>query len=170
MRSEVSDPDAGLTPTVASPDRRTRSPGAMGSTVSRRGVASVAHARGSGREHDTRDQRCIPSISVGADAGRRCSPACRGEWLIGLHFANHRIPESEWGSLAGDDDPVLSPAVAQLDEYFAGLRQDFDLPLLPRGERWQNRYGDSCSTSRTARPRATVPSRRSSETGRWRSR
>ncbi|MBE7192156.1 MAG: methylated-DNA--[protein]-cysteine S-methyltransferase [Gordonia polyisoprenivorans] len=56
-----------------------------------------------------------------------------GEWLIGLYFANHRIPESEWGSLAGDDDPVLSPAVAQLDEYFAGLRQDFDLPLLPRG-------------------------------------
>lgn len=30
MRSEVIDPDAGLTPTVASPDRRTRSPGAMG--------------------------------------------------------------------------------------------------------------------------------------------
>jgi methylated-DNA-[protein]-cysteine S-methyltransferase len=33
--------------------------------------------------------------------------------------------------------PVLAAAVAQLDEYFAGERTTFDLPLVPRGTPFQ---------------------------------
>jgi methylated-DNA-[protein]-cysteine S-methyltransferase len=48
--------------------------------------------------------------------------------------------------LAGDDmevvdaldDPVLAAAARQLGEYFAGERQEFDLPLDPQGTRFQH--------------------------------
>ena len=33
--------------------------------------------------------------------------------------------------------PLLERAGAQLDEYFAGTRRDFDLPLAPRGTEFQ---------------------------------
>ncbi len=36
-----------------------------------------------------------------------------------------------------DDDPVLATAEAQLQEYFAGDRKDFDLPLDLRGTEFQ---------------------------------
>ena len=36
-----------------------------------------------------------------------------------------------------DDHPVLAAAVAQLEEYFAGTRTAFDLPLDPRGTPFQ---------------------------------
>lgn len=35
------------------------------------------------------------------------------------------------------DHPVLATARAQLDEYFAGRRRDFDLPLAPVGSAFQ---------------------------------
>lgn len=35
------------------------------------------------------------------------------------------------------DIPVLRAAAEQLDEYFAGERRDFDLPLAPRGTPFQ---------------------------------
>lgn len=40
------------------------------------------------------------------------------------------------GPLAADD-PVLTAAARQLDEYLAGDRRTFDLPLVPRGEPFQ---------------------------------
>ena len=36
-----------------------------------------------------------------------------------------------------DDDPLLRETSAQLDEYFAGTRRMFDLPLAPRGTDFQ---------------------------------
>ena len=43
-----------------------------------------------------------------------------------------------WGGAACDDDtPLLLEAVAQLDDYFAGRRHTFDLPLAPRGNELQ---------------------------------
>lgn len=36
-----------------------------------------------------------------------------------------------------DDHPALIAAAAQLDEYFAGTRTAFDLPLAPRGTPFQ---------------------------------
>lgn len=41
-----------------------------------------------------------------------------------------RIAMLEWGGvIEGDGSPLLDGAAAQLAEYFAGTRQDFDLPL-----------------------------------------
>lgn len=45
----------------------------------------------------------------------------------------------EGSGAASDDDasPLLQEAARQLREYFAGTRQDFDLPLAPRGTTFQ---------------------------------
>lgn len=66
------------------------------------------------------------------------------------------LPEGESGSVAvaaaragtavagerRDDDPVLHESVRQLGEYFAGEREDFDLPLAPAGTPFQLRVWD----------------------------
>ena len=51
-----------------------------------------------------------------------------GATLTALHLPAHR--ETPPGK-ATPHDPVLSAACAQLAEYFAGHRRDFDLPLGP---------------------------------------
>ncbi|SFR58611.1 methylated-DNA--[protein]-cysteine S-methyltransferase [Litoreibacter janthinus] len=51
------------------------------------------------------------------------------------------IVELEWnssGDVAGTG--VLSQAVTQLHEYFAGNRRQFDLPLKPRGSGFQQKF------------------------------
>ncbi len=53
--------------------------------------------------------------------------------------------DREAGDSAGDpgaqpgETPLLARAAAQLDEYFAGERRDFDLPLAPPGTPFQRR-------------------------------
>jgi len=58
------------------------------------------------------------------------------------------------------DDAMFAAAVAQLDEYFAGRRTGFDLPLAPAGTGFQQRvwhalceipYGDTTSYGALAR-------------------
>ena len=39
--------------------------------------------------------------------------------------------------LVASDEPVIVEAVRQLEEYFAGRRTTFDLPLSPRGSAFQ---------------------------------
>ena len=41
-----------------------------------------------------------------------------------------------------DDTPVLAATRAQLDEYFAGTRTAFDLPLRLEGSAWEKRVWD----------------------------
>jgi methylated-DNA-[protein]-cysteine S-methyltransferase len=58
-----------------------------------------------------------------------------GEALTGIDF-------SPWVDAAGsreDDHPVLAAARAQLQDYFAGHRQAFDLPLAPAGTDFSRR-------------------------------
>jgi len=43
----------------------------------------------------------------------------------------------------GDDTDLLRAAVAQLDEYFAGTRQTFDLPLQVAGSEFQRAVCDA---------------------------
>ena len=64
-----------------------------------------------------------------------------GESLTGLYFAEHRHAPEDLGSEvdAADAAPVLRDAAAQLEEYFAGTRRDFDLPLAARGTDFQHR-------------------------------
>ncbi len=59
-----------------------------------------------------------------------------GEALTGLYTDQHgRIP-AELGHRA---DAEFAQARGQLEEYFAGKRQDFDLPLNPKGTPFQQR-------------------------------
>tara|TARA_R110001592_G_scaffold295594_2_gene565675 strand:+ start:23505 stop:23996 length:492 start_codon:yes stop_codon:yes gene_type:complete len=57
-----------------------------------------------------------------------------GSHLAAIEFAHQH-------SDAGDDscitDPVLKSSARQLQEYFAGQRTSFDLPLAPRGTDFQ---------------------------------
>lgn len=43
------------------------------------------------------------------------------------------IVRLRWGGGADDATPLLDAARAQLAEYFSGRRQNFDLPVEPRG-------------------------------------
>lgn len=59
-----------------------------------------------------------------------------GDGLTGLYFPGHwtRPDRSTWGArVNASDDRGFDRAIAQLDEYFAGRRRAFDLPLSPAG-------------------------------------
>ena len=49
-------------------------------------------------------------------------------------------PDPTWST---EPHPVLAAAVAQLEEYFAGERRDFDLPLEPAGTPFQLRVWET---------------------------
>jgi methylated-DNA-[protein]-cysteine S-methyltransferase len=56
--------------------------------------------------------------------------------LTGLYFPGHwtRPDRNSFGpQVESSDDRGFDEAIAQLGEYFAGERRDFDLPLNPRG-------------------------------------
>lgn len=59
-----------------------------------------------------------------------------GDALVGLYFPNHRRQPDPAG-LGPRTDQGFDDAAAQLDEYFAGQRQVFDLPLKTRGDPFQ---------------------------------
>jgi methylated-DNA-[protein]-cysteine S-methyltransferase len=58
-----------------------------------------------------------------------------GEALTGVYFTPFERPDGE----PDDHDPVLAEARQQLKEYFAGEREEFDLPLAPSGTGFQRR-------------------------------
>ena len=53
--------------------------------------------------------------------------------LYGVYMNIQRAP----AATPTPDDPLLRRAAQQLEEYFAGTRRDFDLPLRPRGTEFQ---------------------------------
>jgi len=59
--------------------------------------------------------------------------ACDDE-LVALWLPNAEPPDVPLGS-----SRVLARAAKQLDEYFAGKRREFDLPIAPRGTGFQQR-------------------------------
>lgn len=58
--------------------------------------------------------------------------------LVSLHLdtAKH-VPQAE--TLGERLDAWFAGVVEQLGEYFAGERREFDVPLAPRGDAWQQR-------------------------------
>jgi methylated-DNA-[protein]-cysteine S-methyltransferase len=62
-----------------------------------------------------------------------------GELLVGIWFEHGRDAARAAPGLVEQTSKVLERARAQLDEYFAGQRQEFDLPLDPRGTKFQRR-------------------------------
>lgn len=62
--------------------------------------------------------------------------------ITGLYFAHHvrRPAQPTFGpEYAVGSDGLLAEAAAQLDEYLAGRRQDFALPLAASGDEFQHR-------------------------------
>lgn len=51
-------------------------------------------------------------------------------------------PDAAWRAANGALPAALAEARRQLEEYFAGERQDFDLPLASRGTEFQRRVWD----------------------------
>jgi len=92
--------------------------------------------------------------------------------LTGVYFETRRYgPPASEALRPGDESPgrsaarILAAAAGQLDEYFAGARMAFDLPLAPRGTPFQQRvwqalrgipFGDTISYAELAR-RIAVP-------------
>ena len=77
------------------------------------------------------------------------------ERLVGLYLPDHPAPSGPGGR-----GGVLARAAAQLTEYFAGERRDFDLPLAPSGTEFQRTvwhaladipFGATCSYGDLAR-------------------
>jgi methylated-DNA-[protein]-cysteine S-methyltransferase len=62
---------------------------------------------------------------------------------IRLRADDDALLELTFGEAARDDSsPILAAACAQLDEYFAGTRTTFELPLRLEGSPWEQRVWD----------------------------
>lgn len=66
----------------------------------------------------------------------RLTVAATDAGLHAIEFPENRHPQRRAGWVEGDH-PLLRQARGQLDEYFAGTRRTFDLPLSPRGTPFQ---------------------------------
>ncbi len=78
--------------------------------------------------------------------------------LVGLYMTDHK-PAPHLETFGERDDDTLPQLDAQLGEYFAGKRTDFDLPLAPTGTDFQRKvwaalrtipYGETWSYGRLA--------------------
>jgi len=63
--------------------------------------------------------------------------AASDDGLHAIEFTSNRHPVRRDAGWREGDHPLLRRAQAQLDEYFAGVRRAFDLPLAPRGTPFQ---------------------------------
>jgi methylated-DNA-[protein]-cysteine S-methyltransferase len=81
--------------------------------------------------------------------------AAEDDRLVGLYLPDRPAPTGPKQRSA-----LLTRAAAQLDEYFAGERRDFDLPLAPSGTEFQTTvwlalaripFGETCSYGDLAR-------------------
>jgi methylated-DNA-[protein]-cysteine S-methyltransferase len=71
----------------------------------------------------------VGTLTLGADDDDRLARVAFGEWSpSGRAAAIVRVSEA---------DGVIADTLQQLDEYFAGTRHEFDLPLAPRGTPFQ---------------------------------
>ena len=94
-----------------------------------------------------------------------------GAALTGLFFRPHKASHRQWelcrrSGLEDGQSPVLVRTRAQLAEYFAGTRTEFDLPLEPAGTAFQLRvwlalrgigYGRTESYGSIARQLGLIP-------------
>lgn len=90
--------------------------------------------------------------------------------LCGVHFCPDGAPELEPLPRRVVETPLLQEAEEQLNEYFAGVRREFDLPLAAKGTPFQQAvwaqlhkipYGEGAPTAswrrRWANPRQAAP-------------
>lgn len=65
---------------------------------------------------------------------------CNDTGLTSLLFHQETVPESS------DIHPILKQAQEELDEYFAGKRQNFTVPLAPQGTEFQLKVWEALRT------------------------
>ncbi|WP_299352202.1 methylated-DNA--[protein]-cysteine S-methyltransferase [uncultured Shimia sp.] len=65
--------------------------------------------------------------------------------LLRITEEDGAITRVNWGRGRQDDSPLLRRAVEQLDEYFAGTREAFDLPMHVAGSDFQRAVCDAMS-------------------------
>nr|BDT29549.1 methylated-DNA--[protein]-cysteine S-methyltransferase [Bacteriovorax sp. HI3] len=58
--------------------------------------------------------------------------------LVALYVKDEEKPKMV-GAVKNEDNKVIQKTIKQLNEYFAGKRKTFDLPLSPEGTEFQNR-------------------------------
>jgi len=96
----------------------------------------------------------MTTMTMRSPIGTLCLSA-EDERLVGLHLPDRPAPAGPRGR-----GGVLARAAAQLAEYFAGERRDFDLPLAPSGTEFQRTvwhalaeipFGATCSYGDLAR-------------------
>ena len=71
------------------------------------------------------------------------------EAIVAIHFGNDTMgsrPSDGVVDVPAGEHAVLDEAVRQLDEYFAGERVDFDLPLEPAGTPFQRQAWTALAT------------------------
>lgn len=61
--------------------------------------------------------------------------ALTGAWYIGQKY--FPTPDTIGSPIALEDSPILAQAKRELDEYFAGERTEFEVPLAPDGTDFQ---------------------------------
>ncbi|MCW8335798.1 methylated-DNA--[protein]-cysteine S-methyltransferase [Vibrio sp. SCSIO 43135] len=65
--------------------------------------------------------------------------------LLGVWFEIHTTKPEQLGQ-RDESFPILSQAVAQLDEYFSGSRKQFELPLAAKGTDFQMKVWQALTT------------------------
>jgi methylated-DNA-[protein]-cysteine S-methyltransferase len=71
-----------------------------------------------------------------------------GVSLIGLHMATSRYPAPLEGAIEDADAEPLATARQQLEEYFAGTRREFEVPLRLEGTPFQQRVWQQLTSIR----------------------
>ncbi len=74
-------------------------------------------------------------ITIDSPIGR-LTLAASASALHAIEFENNRHPQAREGWIAGDTT-LLRQTVLQLQEYFEGRRQTFELPVSPQGTEFQ---------------------------------
>jgi methylated-DNA-[protein]-cysteine S-methyltransferase len=108
--------------------------------------------RSEGRRHVVLDPTPVGPLTLVAE----------GESLVAIWMEDqrHHPGQLAHGEYADAGDPVLVRAAAQLEEYFAGERTAFDLPLAAEGTEFQRRvwaelaripYGETATYGELAR-------------------
>ena len=81
-------------------------------------------------------------LGVGGGSLYLCDWAAKGRADKTLKRIRRELPSCDWQ----DDSAVMDMAVRQLDEYFSGMRRDFNLPLKPVGTEFQLKVWEALAT------------------------
>ena len=81
---------------------------------------------------------------------------CLCDWLAEEHHGRvlRRLGKELGGSIREERSEVISEAMRQLDEYFAGKRKTFDLPLMFVGTEFQKSVWNALLSIPYGRPKA----------------